>query len=123
MSGKWGHSTDEENYTGGCETREEAIAEGSGYGGTYWVGRAIPPTQPEDMIDAADIVERIGEDHEDWSFDFCDWHPTREQIDELTAEWRKSMAAWLDRHNLRPSWFVIDPTTVEEIGDVGSDSA
>lgn len=103
-------STDEERYEGSYATIEEAIEEAAnGYAyEAFWVGRCVPPTQPEELWDAADWLEYVscqdsygGEFAEDWD------DSTDEQREELEKEVRAVMASWLDRHKLRPCFFVV----------------
>lgn len=104
-------SSDEERYEGSYETIEEAIEEAAnGYAHeTFWVGKCVPPTQPEQWWDAADWLEHVscqdsygGEYAEDWD------DSTTEQREELEKEVRAAMASWLDRHKLRPRFFLVE---------------
>ncbi len=54
-------SSNEERYEGSYETIEEAIEEAAnGYAyETFWVGKCVPPTQPEQWWDAADWLEHV----------------------------------------------------------------
>ena len=72
---------------------------------TFWVGKCVPPPRPEDMWCAEDWLEHVsvqdsysGEWAEDWD------GSTRVQRNELEQEVRSVLAAWLDRHNLRPKF-------------------
>ncbi len=104
-------SSNEERYEGSYETIEEAIEEAAnGYAyETFWVGKCVPPTQPEQWWDAADWLEHVscqdsysGEYAEDWD------DSTTEQREELEKEVRAVMASWLDRHKLRPRFFLVE---------------
>lgn len=120
LSGKWSISTNEENYHGTFDTVEEAIEEGKQYGDTFWVGQCVSPTQPEDLFDGWSIeswIENSVYEHDDylgdWAEDAVD--ASKEQREELAAEIRPLIAAWLDRHKLRPTHWNIDPASVRRI--------
>jgi hypothetical protein len=105
----WAISSDGENYGYTTfPTEDAAIAEGVEYyaGEPFYVGKLEEPPQPEEFFDCADWLECVscqddyaGEHAEDWD------DSTKEQRDELNEEVRKVLAAWLDRHNLRPTFF------------------
>lgn len=104
-------STDEEQYYGSYETAEKAIEEAAnGYAYTnFWIGECVSPTQPEDMWDSEDWLEHVS-CQDAYSGDYAEgWdNSTKEQRAELEQEVKTVMAAWLDRHKLRPSFFVIE---------------
>lgn len=112
---QWSISTDGgENYHGRFTSKEEAIADYKasmqGWYGTVHVGSCVPPPQPEDLWDADDWLDCVSR-HEAYSLDCADdWDKgiTREQKRELEAEVRVVMARWLDRHQLRPDFFLIE---------------
>lgn len=104
-------STDEERYEGSYETIEDAIEEAAnGYAyETFWVGECVPPPQPETLWRAYDWLEHVscqdsygGDYAEDWD------DSTVEQMAELENEVQAVMAAWLDRHKLRPRFFLVE---------------
>lgn len=108
----WAISSDGEHY-GPCdfESKADAIAEGEAYydGEAFYVGRIAAPTQPEEFWNAEDWLDHVsGQDDYggDWAEGWCD-HAT-EHIEELEREVRAVMAAWLDRYNLRPNFFIIE---------------
>ena len=104
-------STDEETYNGNYETIEEALEEASvGYAHTiFWLGTCRVPRQPEKFIDVDGMLDGLGDGHEDWGGEWAEWDgPTAAQIAALQKEFEEVMAAWLDRHKLRPRWFCID---------------
>lgn len=103
---RWG-----EHYEGDFDSEEEAAKEAAAvFGdGSFYVGCKRKPRQPETFINADGMLDRLGEGDEDWSSDWCEWdYPTREQIAELQTQFEATMASWLDRHNLRPRWFMVD---------------
>lgn len=121
MTGKWSISTNEENYNGVFDTEEDAIAEGkaSEYG-RFWVGKCVTPIQPEAMFQESaieDWLEHHVWGHDDYSGEWAEGHvsPTPEQMDELASQIRPFIAAWLDRHSLRPKFWNIDPFSVRQI--------
>ena len=114
----WCISSDGENYGHVTfPTKEDAIEEGEELydGEPFHVGKLERPIQPEDFFDADDWLEHVS-CQDDYAGEHCeDWDDsTPEQRVELTIEVRKVMAAWLDRHNLRPKfWNVPNPEYVE----------
>jgi len=108
VAGKWGYSYDGENYCGFFDTREEAIAEGGFDGRTIWVGQFRAP-ECEEYLDAEDLLDKVL-----CQDDYCgDWEgdaisPTKEQKAELTTEIRALFGRWLDRHDLRPKFGLVD---------------
>ena len=120
-AGKWSYSFDEETFHGSeIESVEGAIAEAlseseHGDGRRFWIGQCESPIQPEDMWNAADWLEHVSV-QDDYSGDWAeDWdRSTKEQRKELEAEVRAVLAAWLDRHKLRPTHFKIDNDSVRE---------
>lgn len=108
-SAGWAISLNGETYDADVFQNEaDAIEEGTvGYNGVpFWIGRVCPPTKPEDLFDVSDWLERVacdddyaGEWSEDWDMS------TKQQRAELESDVRKVIAAWLDRHNLRPTFF------------------
>lgn len=120
MSGKWSISTDQERYHGEWDTKEEAIAEAQTYDQTCWVGQCVPPVPPENLFNGYSVATWLDCDvlqHDDYAGEWAEGsvQATREQRDELAAEIRPIIAAWLDRHKLRPKHWSIDPNTVEEV--------
>lgn len=108
---EWSVSGDSERFDGAYSSKEEAIAEGRSMypDRSFWIGRNSPPTQPEDLWEARDWLEHVSVQDDyagEWAEDWDDSND--EQIAELEAEVRKVMAAWLDRHDLRPRFFNID---------------
>ena len=123
MTGKWSFSTDEENYHGEFDTLEAAIAkarEGVEEGATVWVAQQVPPVQPEELFTHYSVEEWLERDvleHEDYLGPWAEGAvpATREQLKELAADIKPIIAAWFDRHNLRPTHFVIDDKSVRRI--------
>ena len=115
----FGYSTNGELFHGQFEFRCGAVAEAVAVGREHgyqkvWVGRSVPPTQPEDWWNAEDWLEHVS-CQDEYSGDYADgWdESTREQREELEATVRAVMAGWLDRHKLRPKFFTVDE--IEEI--------
>lgn len=108
---QWAISSDGENYSSiSFPTKEEAIREGKALNGNdvFYVGQIVAPTAPEHYFHSEDWLEHVsvqedycGEHAEDWDMS------TKEQRDELDEEVSKVMAAWLDRHDLRPKFWNI----------------
>lgn len=120
LAGKWAISTNEENYHGTFDTVEEAIEEGKQYGGVFWVGQCVSPTQPEELFDGWSIeswLENSVFEHDDYAGEWAEGAvaSSKEQREELAAEIRPLIAAWLDRYKLRPTHWNIDPVSVRRI--------
>lgn len=108
---RYSWSVNEEHYHGDFATVEDAIEEAAAEepdAEAVFVGEKDSPIQPEDWWNADDWLEHVscqdeysGEFAEDWD------NSTKEQQSELEAEVRKVMATWLDRHNLRPGFWLI----------------
>jgi len=110
IEGTWGYSHDEEMYSGFFATREEAIAEGGigREGSTIWVGQFRAP-DCESYLDYSLLIDHVVSQDDysgDWAEDCIS--PTKEQAAELTAELRVMFARWLDKHNLRPGFGIIE---------------
>lgn len=120
---KWVISGDGEEFLPyDCETREEAIEEGRGMwpDEVFFIGKAVPPQAPESYWDCEEWLDGVAnqEDYEgDWADDWD--QSTPEERQELTKEVRAVMAAWLDRHNLRPTFFVV--RDIEGAGPAGAE--
>lgn len=119
MTGKWSISTNEEDYFGLHDTLEEAVAEGveNMEYDRFWVGQCVAPIAPEQLFDGEVIrgwIDHYVSEHDDYAGEWAgDAVPaSREQLNELAAELRPLIAAWLDRHGLRPKHWNIDPRTV-----------
>jgi len=113
---KWSISSDGEHYRGQYDTLEQAAQEGTVLHGRFWVGQCSAPIPPENLFDR-DIVDHWIEgvlEHEDYSGDWADgpWNASRERRAELAKQMQPVIAAWLDRHGLRPRHWNIDPMTV-----------
>lgn len=88
-------------------TGTAAIEELGGAGG--WIGRDRVPIQPEEFFHAEDWLESVSCSDE-YNMECADgWDAsTQEQREELDEIVRAAMAAWLDRHGLRPRFFVVE---------------
>ena len=108
---RWVISSDGERFNADFYgTREEAVEDGRELwpDEVFFVGKAVDPQPPEDYFDCDDWLDSVSE-QEDYGGDWADdWNEsTKEQRAELDAEVRAVMAAWLDRHKLRPTFFVV----------------
>ena len=119
---KWSISTNEVDYSSlFFDSEEDAIAEGkASEHGSFFIGKCIAPAQPETLFDAdavEDWIERCVWQHEDYSHDWAEGQvlPSKKQKEELAEKIRPIIAEWLDRHRLRPTFFVIDPDSVKYI--------
>lgn len=120
MSEKWALSTDEENYCMQFGTKEEALKAAKEFDGCQcWIGKCIPPEQPEELFDESavgDWLDRVWS-HDDYLGEWAEesFAPTRAQCQELAKELRPVIAAWLDRNKLRPMHWNIDPASVIKV--------
>lgn len=108
MSGKFSVSWDGERYHGDYGSIEEAMSEGTNSGRAFWIGECEPPTQPEDLWDADEWLEYVSCQDEycnEWAEDWD--QSTKEHRAELEAMVRPVLAAWLDKHDLRPKFYNI----------------
>ena len=116
---KWCYSTDKENYTGIFDTKEEAIKEGKIDAidrdkKHFYIAKAIKDFTP--CIDTDFIIELIQEDAYnnggEWAEDYLD-DISKEQLAELDKKLNDVLSDWLNKHNLKPTWFTVED--VEEI--------
>lgn len=124
---EWAISTNEEDYSGCFGSEDEAIAEGKANEySRFFVGKCVKPAQPEVLFDG-DAVEDWLKDHVWQHEDYChDWadgqvNPNRKQLEDLAERIRPVIAEWLDRHGLRPRFFLIDPKSVRCIANDGEE--
>ena len=115
----WSISKDGELYRGRYSTKDEAIAEAMGVHGykSFYVGRCVPPVQPEQHWNAEDWLEHVSCQDEyscEWADDWDE--STRKLREELEVEVRAVMAAWLDRHGLRPKFWMIEDAEEYTVG-------
>lgn len=110
------YSYDEVVYHGAFETAEAAAHEGLWAltdAAWCWVGECKPPRQPEDSFTRYEVEEFFQErvsSQDDYSGEWCeDWYEaTKDQEEELSEEIRKAIAAWLDKHSLRPKFYCVE---------------
>jgi hypothetical protein len=129
MNDAWLISTDEEMWSSTSEfaTREEAIAHGPDEdglepGATYWVGRywvgrkaSVIDVKDSSLFSADSFIETLGM----LAFDQVDldlsdgWpdDPGKEAKAELERDVAKVMRAWIEKHDLSPSFFTIRDTS------------
>lgn len=104
------YSHDGQTYHGSFDTREQAIAEAieEGQGDAFWTGENVPATSPEDWWQAEDWLEHVS-CQDEYCGDHADgWdNSTKAQREELESLVRPIMAAWLDRHGLRPTFWSV----------------
>lgn len=111
-------------------SREAAIAGGTDYfdGEPFYIGKLVPPSPPEDRFGAEGWLDDVS-CQDDYSGDHAeDWDAsTREQREELETEVRRVMAAWLDRHGLRPAFRnvleterITPPAATEDQSQIGN---
>ncbi len=109
IAGKWGYSHDEETYFGTFDTKKEAIRAGRQEGRPLWVGQYIDPISPEKYIDGKDLIEQVLCQNDycgEWAEGALDCTGT--QLAELTMKMRSVFGDWLDKHDLRPRFGLVD---------------
>jgi len=86
------------------------------------VGIMRIPREPETFIDADDILDKLVEcDHEDYFLECAEYylqHVPKDAKDELTFMFRNLFGQWLERHNLRPKWFVVGDRWTVTAGEI-----
>lgn len=115
-TGKWGYTTDGIIYTGIFDSAEEAAAEYGSPGETVDVGRYRDPVPPEEYLDADLVIEHVlvqDEYEGEWAEGTLE--ASDKQLDELTADLRRVFAAWIDRHDLRPIFVIVDKAIQIEV--------
>lgn len=108
------YSTDEENFTGDFASYEDAAREAFAEDDdlmAVFVGENHHP-DPTKKIDGEAAIERIKEWNEeeyfgDWAADWLDG-VTVEQYKELDAMLGKAFGEWMDKHNLRPTFYSVE---------------
>lgn len=111
MSEQYSYSSDEERFDGCFDSREAAIEEAKAEGLKYfWTGKNRPPRLEPYCLRADGVIESILNDEEDFACDWADGWPgeTKEQRDELTAILQAAFQDWIVRHNLKPTFFVVE---------------
>lgn len=115
MSDKYGYSSNGEEFYGDFDSPEAAADEGiNEEGGSCVVGMFSAPCTPEGCIDAGLILEQVACQDDycvgDWGSDWPE--SNKEQEQELTESLRAVFAAWLDKHNLRPTFRLVCASTM-----------
>ena len=110
-----------ELYSGRYQTRQEAIDDGlSRYEdeGHFYVGENVPPRQPEEFWSCETWLDHVSE-QDDYCNEWADsWdRSNREQRSELELAVKDVLAAWLDRHKLRPKFWNVEKAQKYEIRD------
>ena len=105
---KWASSADGEEYHGPFDTWEKAARDRGGEGETVWVGQCRAP-ETAGYIDAGFVIEHIVVQDDyfgEWAENSFD--ASGAELDELTDALRETFTAWMDKHDLRPSFSVVD---------------
>jgi hypothetical protein len=128
----WMVSDDEEHWQIAEEwpTREEALAgaveallqydDVREPGSTYWIGQKVPcPVNTE--LWGEWIVERLGEDASEEVGDPADDWPkaSKAQVVDLTGRVRAAVNAWIEAHDLQPTFYAIRSVTEHEFPEPG----
>lgn len=111
--GKWGFSKNcEGGFLGACDSWWEAALEGFAdypHLEEIHVGEYVEPGAPESYIDGDWVIEHVC-CQDDYCHDWADGWPgsTKEQEDELTDMLRRAFGDWLDKHELRPKFGLVE---------------
>ena len=105
----WSISRDHENFYGVFDTIEAALLEA--LPGNL-VGECELARQPEDVPDFADIILEHIAVQDDYCFEaaegwYADATGDKAACDELNNTIREVFARWLDKHDLRPKFFLV----------------
>jgi len=113
IHGKWGWTQDEQSYHGAFDTPEAAAADIGEEGESVMVGQYRDPIAPELCVKGDDLFE-LTVAHEDYSGEWAEdaFSCTQEQEDEFTDAVRQVYGEWLDKHNLRPGFGIVECTKV-----------
>ena len=111
MASKFSYSFNVEDYSGEFDTPEEAVEEAFAEdedATVCSVAENVPAPAPESYFDARDWLDNVS-NQDPYSIDAAiDWdESTKEQRAELEKEVRAVMGAWLDRHKLRPRFWLV----------------
>jgi len=89
-------------------------------GSTYWIGQQVScPVNTE--LWGEWIVERLGEDaSEEVGDSAADWpKASKAQVEDLTERVRAAVNAWIEAHNLQPTFCAIRSVTEHEFPEPG----
>jgi predicted chitinase len=118
MSDKFSYSSNQDDYQGEFETREAAIEEAKAEGLThFWTGRNRPPEMNLWCLRADSVIENIINNEDDFSGEASESWPgtTKEQEDELTIALQATFHNWMVRHNLKPTWWIVEDVLEHKI--------
>lgn len=110
---KWCYSLNEEDFTGGLCSKEDAISEGREYAidddkPYFYIGKAISDFTPSIDIDC--IIENIQEDAYqnggEWAEGYLE-DITKEQANELDEKLNDVLSNWIDKYNIKANWFTV----------------
>ncbi len=110
-AGKWGYRTGEV-YVGAYDTPEEAAsARCEGPDGTVRVGQYREPRTPESCVDGQDLIDMVlCQDDYDNESGYDELGATAAQVAELTDDVRRVFGEWIDKHDLRPTFGIVETT-------------
>lgn len=116
--GKWGYSHDGETFSGDFDFPEDAEAVGRDQRGRrFCIGQYSAIDPPESYLDASLLIEHVlCQDQFNMECSLDSIEATDQQTEELTAAVQKLFGQWLDRHGLRPTFLLVDPSTIAEFG-------
>lgn len=118
MNNKYSYSSTEDNFTGEFDTREEALEEAKWeYPEVkhFWTGRNVP-VDPLRYVRADWLIEHII-NHDDFCIEQAEGWPgsTAEQDTELTAALQAVFRDWMVRHNLTPTFWLVESVQKHEV--------
>ncbi|NCX94328.1 MAG: hypothetical protein EBX40_06610 [Gammaproteobacteria bacterium] len=114
VAGTFVYSTDgsAEIWTSGrYDTIDDALDEAFAWDAekVVYIGECKRPPQPESIWEADDWLETVS-CQDEYSIEVAEgWdRATKEQKEELETAVRNVMAEWLDKHDLRPKFYLVD---------------
>lgn len=121
MDGRWHITQDEERYDSmSYEPEAEAIAEAVATydeGDAFYVGESRPPRQPETFFRAERWLDYV-RDQDDYVNDWGgDYDIPKPLLDDLEQQVQKLIGEWLDKHDQRPKFFLVESSRKYQIVD------
>lgn len=117
----YSYSIDREHYIGPFSTREEAIEEAQAQRSeTFWIAKnRVPEIDLRYLFDADRIFESIVDCDDDFELECAeDWPDcTQKQKAELTAALAQAFNDWMDRHRLRPDFWIAEDAQEHKLSE------
>lgn len=110
---KWGHRASGSNgrFHGAFKSRDEAITAGRReHGAPFEIACGTSPS-PSEMVDADDVIERMGDAACDVAREAAEEYP--DVSDEARAELQALLEAWAEKHALVNFWVAEEVEVIE----------